>query len=460
MDWDNSGKSSIFAVLTSKKLNNTAMDRLVKLEHDFVINNCVFKVKNGIWRIYKDHEELEDEYESIEGIGNCKRFFIIKAINKEYSNLLDCSRLRTRISSYKIIKFYREDRILVENQDFKRGFITLQICLNSMLDSESEIIPCVFDAIMERDDGLFDVRRNNSWGLMDLEGRIKAPISFNHPIRKDFKTFSGLLIEEATESGDSNFSYKLNYKSLGVYKYDNGQVFNLVPPLYSHIWIPRRRSIGKRMSNGEYVRRAMSNCGFVFCGVGNYVHAPLDDEEGYYASEDGFIDCYTFSGEKLSSRYQYYEITYDGNYIFAGRDGNFCWEVDEDCLLYFSSFSGVYDMINNEGNIIFKDIIRFYYTTLDKNNNHFIALLKIAIETEIIWVLLEDGNKIIKSGLRPLRISPSIMDQKNSKLILPYAIEFRKKDLQDNLIMGGLTEKGADDWVYWILHCEYSEDDD
>lgn len=436
-----------------------SMDRLIKLEHSFEINSFVFKVKNGIWSIYKDNEKLEDEYESIKGIGNCKRFFILKSINKEYSNLLDCDRWRCFISSYKIIKFYREDRILVENQDFKRGFITLQSCLNSMVESESEIIPCVFDAIIEREDGLFDIKRKNSWGLMDIDGRIKAPISFCHPIREDFKTFSGLLVEEASESGDANFCFEPNHKYLGVYKFEKGRVFNLVPPLYSQIWIPRRRT-GRRISRGDSSVREMRDCGFIFCGNGYDLHGPLDDEEGYYSSEDGYIDCYTFSGEKLSSQYLYYEITDDGNYVFAGRDGGLYWDVDEDGLTRFSSFSGVYDMINNEGNIIFKDIIRFYYITLDKNNNHFIALLKIAIETEIIWVLLEDGNKIIKSGLRPLRISPSIMDQKNSKLILPYAIEFRKKDLQDNLIMGGLTEKRADDWVYWILHCEYSEDDD
>lgn len=84
------------------------------------------------------------------------------------------------------------------------------------------VVPCTFDFIQKREDGLFNIQKSGAWGVIDLDGRILVPIPFKRTIRKDFLSYSGFSIEETSEYNGSDFGSIWGLK--GLYKFNKGHI--------------------------------------------------------------------------------------------------------------------------------------------------------------------------------------------------------------------------------------------
>lgn len=72
--------------------------------------------------------------------------------------------------------FYNRDKVLT-SLGGKFGFISL----NGFVS-----IPYEYDAVVARSDGRFDVRVDNKWGIIDIEGRQVAAIKYDSPISLEY----------------------------------------------------------------------------------------------------------------------------------------------------------------------------------------------------------------------------------------------------------------------------------
>lgn len=407
------------------------MCELTIIDQDITINDITFRNENGKWRVYVERKEQKEVYESIYNVNKSNRFFILKLAEQNYYQIIDCNNRWNSLSSiYKSITFFREDRILVENEESKWGFMSMQ----SYWGAEY-VMPCIFDFIQEREDGLFDIQKLGAWGVIDLDGRILVPISFKRTIRKDFLSYSGFSIEEASDYS-GNFEFYSMHGLNGLYRFEKGHVENVIPPFYTNIYTPKR-------DYGYYKQKI---CDFIFCSIGVDVINPSYDEEGLYACRDGFIDCYTLRGKKLSAKYKCYYLTREGDFVFAGRDGKLDWIDTDEGKSDLKSFFGYYDMINGEGNICIEGIGDFY----DCGDN--IILLNFE-SLKDFWVIMADKNKLIKVGHASyiLDFPISFTERQFRKKVSQYRIDLYN-DLEQTLIEYGFTPQKAKDTNRYVMN--------
>ena len=411
------------------------------VNQDIIIHDIAFRNKDGKWKVFEEEEERPEEFESVFEVDKSHRFFILKLADKNELLLIDCNRRWNRFGSiYKSITFYREDRVLVEDTESRWGFISTQIEFGP-----EKIIPCIFDAIKEREDGLFDIQKKGAWGIIDLDGRFLVPMSFKRPIRKDFLSYSGIEVEETSGYSFSDFR---SYQGLkGLYRYDKGHIENIIPPFYSDIFIPKRECDGFiRTKNGGFIRKQRI-CDFIFCAFGTEVEHPdypdFNDDR-FFACRDGFIDCYTLGGKKLSGKYQCYYLTEDGNFVFAGKNGELEWYTDDCGFSRLESFSGSYDLIDSEGNIQIEGIPDFCYC--EEN----IMLLNFKFLFHDFWIILTNGNQIIKAGCKPKKIKFPFDRVKHRKKLSPYQIDIHN-DLEPTLIENGYSQHAAQNITRYVI---------
>lgn len=409
------------------------MKNINSIYQDIIIHDIAYRNKDGKWKVFVREEERPEEYESVYEVDESHRFYILKYAGKDEFVLMDCHRRWNYFSSiYKSITFYREDRVLVEDTESKWGFISMQTEFRPVIT----IIPCIFDAIKEREDGLFDIQKQGAWGIINLDGRILVPISFKRPIRKDFLSHTGIEVEETSEFSLSDFWSFHGLK--GLYQYDKGHIENLIPPFYSEIFIPQRFI---RTRNGSFIRKQRI-CDFIFCAIGTDVEHPDYDEEGYYACRDGFMDCYTLSGKKLSAQHQCYYLTEDGHNVFAGKNGVLEWCTDDIGHSRLKSFSGSFDMIDSEGNIQIEGIDDFFCI-----ENIMLLNFKPLIHSR--WIVLMNKNQIIKAGYKSKKIKFPFDCVKHWKKLSPYSIDIYN-DLEPTLIENGYSQRAAQDITRYV----------
>ena len=152
-----------------------------------------------------------------------------------------------------------------------------------------ESVPFIFDEIHKRDDSLFDVRIEASWGVIDLFGKVIAPIKYSKPVPSDFDN----AIVTETLSG-----------RFGVLGKDGKEK---IPTVYEHL---------------------MVKDGIICCGYGGYKFNSFESSSNNFFSGD--IDgakwgVWTKDGIPIIDPIYDCFIEQDG-YILAGRDGDFVGE--------------------------------------------------------------------------------------------------------------------------------------
>lgn len=191
-------------------------------------------------------------------------------------------------------EYYSWDRILSSRYN-KWGFISLY---------GFESIPFKYDFIGKRDDGNFDVRIEERWGVINLSGKEIVAVKYREqipPIIKDAIVFDydseccGILSEDGAE---------------------------LIPAIYEHLII-----------NGDVI--FFGNGGY----EGNNFFSDIDNATWGCLDRNGVII--------IPPKYDCFSIR-DG-FIFAGRDGSMVGDTNQD---YNDKYTGVYDMFSMDGQLV------------------------------------------------------------------------------------------------------------
>lgn len=213
-------------------------------------------------------------------------------------------------------------------------------------------IPFQYDSILIREDGLFDVRVNKSWGVIDISGKeivgIKyseaIPLKYNNVIVKNVATNRyGILAEDGTEK---------------------------VPSIYGHLMIKNDLIFfGYNGIEGKYTNNFFSSVNGAIWGV--------MDKTGKVII-DASYDCFKIQNE----------------YILAGRNGHILYE-DHNGTDYGYYYSGVYDIYTHSGVFLFGGCTEFIY-----DNANDIYILFLGGEWTSYSDLIDEYNNIYYKGFK------------------------------------------------------------
>jgi len=219
--------------------------------------------------------------------------------------------------------------IYIDNSHFmtsiggKYGFI------NSL---GQKVVPFKYDEIIDREDGNYNVRINNRWGILSIDGREITHIKYSSPLPK--------YLDKAIIVKDAESECFGLVASNGV---------ELIPTIYEQLQ-------GSEDENLFYF------------GCGGFED---EDHPTFFSGDiNGAIwGVVSRNGSRIiDAKYLNYKIK--SNYIVAGRDGHYFPDDDnDDYNWYGSNFDGVYDLYNKEGELLIGGFREFEY---DERNGLFI----------------------------------------------------------------------------------------
>ena len=232
---------------------------------------------------YKD--EIVEEYTIVDNKGD-----IFKKMSEFYELDKQCAIFE---SNY--------DRILTSKEN-KYGFISAEGYIT---------IPFQYDDIRTRDDGRFDVKIGDAWGVIDISGKECAAIKYSHILPSNlsdaivqnvFTERYGVLSEDGSEKILSIYEHIENKNGLFFFGYkgidggyDNGNFFSSIS---FAIW-------GVMDKNGKTLIPPKYDCfkfqdGFLLAGRnGMMLHHYDSERSGYGYDYKGEYDLYTLDGELI-----------------------------------------------------------------------------------------------------------------------------------------------------------------
>lgn len=252
------------------------------------------------------------------------------------------------------------DRILASKKN-KFGFISVRGYV---------AIPFQYDEVTYREDGYFDVCKNENWGVIDMSGREIVSIKYSEKIPQEWNN----TIVKNAHTG-----------RLGILAEDGSEK---VPSIYEHLKIGNNFIFygfkGYEIKGGDF----FSNIQSAIWGVMNM--------DGKVIIEPKY-DCYI----------EQYGL------LLAGRDGRMLYHHDSD---YGSDYSGVYDLYSSTGELIFGGFSEFQY---NESNELYIFFLggKWSIYSECV----DEWNNITIHDYTFIRgIGLWLFLDKNLKSIIRY----------------------------------------
>lgn len=229
------------------------------------------------------------------------------------------------IDEYTIVN---EEGKIYEKMDVFSGLSTMPVLydMNHILTSRAEkygfisvngyeSVPFVYDEVIEREDSLFNVRIEESWGVIDLFGRVIVSVKYGNPVPS---RFDNAIVSDALS------------EHLGVLAADGREK---VPAVYDHL---------------------MMEDNLIYCGYGGYENNSSDYSRNNFFSGDikgASWGVLTKEGVPIIDPLYDCFKEQDG-YILAGRDGGFLGEGQYGYSFRESEYGGVYDLFDYEGNLI------------------------------------------------------------------------------------------------------------
>lgn len=196
-----------------------------------------------------------------------------------------------------------------------------------------KIVPFKYDEIVPRDDGRFDVRINDRWGVLTVDGFEVVRVKYSSPLPEQFdkeiivmdaeSECYGVLASNGTEIIPTVYEHLLNSGDDEIYYFGCGGIENEdYPTFFSGIINGALWGVvncnGKRIIDAKYLNYKMQS-GFIIAGRDGH-YFPDDDDRDYawYGSNfDGVYDLYNKKGELLIGGFR--EFEYDernGIFIF------------------------------------------------------------------------------------------------------------------------------------------------
>ena len=330
---------------------------------DSNIFNILFKV--SIPTTYSEIKILDD-YQHFFG---CKKkssyssdvfFTIVRSNGEELEEIseLECNSQFTYIDSMHFLT----------SIGGKLGFVNLQ---------GQKVIPFKYDEIVAREDGRFDVRISDRWGILTVDGFEDVRIKYSSPLPPQFD--KEIIVKDAES------------ECFGLLAPDGSE---MIPTIYEHL-------LGSE-DNGLF-----------YFGCGGF------EDEGHPTFFSGEINgalwgVVTCNGKRvIDAKYLNFKI--QSGFIVAGRDGHYFPDDDnDDYNWYGSNFSGVYDLYNKEGELLIGGFREFEY---DERNGVFIFFF--GGEWKEYSAFDDDWNNIHITGYRFERgIDLWLILDKNLKTIL------------------------------------------
>lgn len=229
-----------------------------------------------------------------------------------------------------------------------------------------------YDYMGIREDGRIDIQLNDSWGMMDIQGRVLVYPRFSKPLVFD----DGLCIVQDSQYDIGHF---------GVVEY-NG--IELVPTIYENIMLEKEEIFNSRLGCFE------NRVNFIFGCVDDNVFIPsIGHASGYisHLREDYGVDMYLRNGDVLSGKHECFYVTFDRQYVFAGYKGYKIRGYDGDHKEYLKRYEGYHELIDKEGVVLLNRICDFiYYPT--------IKAIKLGFENAKWSFLNSDNNFVTRKG--------------------------------------------------------------
>lgn len=274
--------------------------------------------------------------------------------------------------------------------------------------SSKDCIPAkFFDYMSLREDGKISIRTGNTWGLMDIYGRILLSPRFS----RELVFYNGICVVEETRA---DFCFK------GVIDEDGKE---LVPIIYNEIFITEKEELG--IFEGVYGSRYHNN--FIFgCISEDSLTRPLFDSGGFvsYLYDNFGIDLYLRNNRVLSGKYECYYICGDHEYVFGGYGGYKIIGIscDEE---YVKDYNGFFDFIDKDGNVLIEGISGFDYSLELK-------FIRVG-EDDSTWIVLNKNNEIVtKTGSTMELHKIDLRNTTDTDLLWPLSTE---EEIQDSCIV-------------------------
>ena len=201
-------------------------------------------------------------------------------------------------------EMYSQSRIL-SSRNGKWGFV-------SVFGYDS--IPFKYDLVEKRYDGDFDVKIDNKWGVLCLDGREKVAVKYANRIPTKYED---IIVQD------------YNTKLFGVLSKEGTEI---IPTIYEHL-----------LKNNKYFY--FGHGGFEW---NNFFSSYCDANWGCMLKDGTEIippkyDC--FIANEMNSNCYLTDVIND-NYILAGRNGCFVGEHNE-------HYTGIYDLYTTSGELLF-----------------------------------------------------------------------------------------------------------
>lgn len=197
-----------------------------------------------------------------------------------------------------------------------------------------------FDFMKIREDGRIDVQLNDSWGMMDVQGRILVFPRFSSPLIFE----NGLCVVQ-----DSLF----DLGHFGVVDYNGVEI---VPAIYYDIMLEENEVLNIFGPNEISIN-------FIFGCVDDTFVPSIGCNGGYisHLRETFGVDMYLRNGLVFSGKYECFYVTFDRQFVFAGYKGEKIIGYDGNREEYMKRYLGRHDLIDKNGNVILKGITDFIY---------------------------------------------------------------------------------------------------
>lgn len=188
--------------------------------------------------------------------------------------------------------------MILASKNNKYGFISAEGYIS---------IPFIFDEVLYRKDGFFDVKIGASWGVIDIYGKEIVSIKYSKQIPLEFEN---LIVENSNS---------------GRYGVLSNEGIEKVPSIYEHI----------KLENN-----------YIFFGY----KGEKDEHENFFSEiKDAIWGCMNNHGEIIIQP-KYHCFKFIDNFILAGRDGEMLRINNYE---YGYNYEGVYDLYSLEGDLIF-----------------------------------------------------------------------------------------------------------
>lgn len=231
-----------------------------------------------------------------------------------------------------------DNRHFLTSQHGKYGFVTL---------SGYTSIPFIYDEITERKGGNFNVRINNAWGVIDIDGHELMPTKYANPIPLFIAKPENVVFDydDLKESDGFNNRIITNGNGLTILE-DARSGFHgcvdingkeVLPTVFEHLIF----------SDDENI---------LFFGTGGY----CDDNYSSFFSNIKYATwgCVNKNGKVIiDAKYDCFKLI-DG-YILGGRDGSMLGEGQHGHSYHESEYGGVYDLFDSDGNLLIGGFCEF-----------------------------------------------------------------------------------------------------